>query len=419
MSTVGTASPYDIFSNNHRWGDVRDWNETALQLHERGGIHRIEREGFAPFWAVIDHAAVLKIERQPELFTNGPEPILASNIARTSRMATVKTLIHMDDPEHQNYRRLTVDWFKPASVRRLNDRLTELSQEAVAKLEALGGECDFSVDIALPYPLQVILKILGLPEEDYPRMLTLTQELFGQEDPDLQREPASPEAIARVVGDFYQYFSELTAARRAQPTDDLASLIANGTIEGEAMPDLETMGYYMIVATAGHDTTSSAMSGGLQALIEHPDQLRLLQEQPSLIPNAVEEMIRWTAPVRHFMRTAQADTEVAGQKIAAGDWLYLSYKAANLDPKVFDDPLRFDVQRPNADRQISFGYGVHFCLGAQLARNELRSLFSHILPRIDHIELAGEPTTMKTTFVGGHKTLPIRYRLKTADGTAS
>ena len=410
--TTGTPAPHDIFTDNHRWGDLHEWNQTALRLHDQGGIHRMEREGFDPFWAVIDHSAVLDIERQPELFTNGPEPVLANQNAIAQRQLEIKTLIHMDAPDHGKYRRLTNDWFKPASVRRLNDRLEELSREAVTKLEAAGGEIDFATEVALPYPLQVILRILGLPEEDYPRMLMLTQQLFGGEDPDLQRDEISPEVQAQVIGDFYNYFTELTAARRQNPTEDLATLIANGTIDDEPMPDLETLGYYVIVATAGHDTTSSAMAGGMQALVENPDQLELLQADPGAhMANAVEEMIRWTAPVRHFMRTATADTEVLGQEIKKGDWLYLSYKAANLDPKVFDDPLRFDIQRPNADRQVSFGYGVHFCLGAQLARNELRSLFSHVVPRLASIELADEPTTMKTTFVGGHKTLPIRYTL--------
>ena len=178
------------------------------------------------------------------------------------------------------------------------------------------------------------------------------------------------------------------------------------------LPDLETMGYYIIVATAGHDTTSSAMAGGLQALIENPDQFALLQAKPELMANAVEEIIRWTSPVRHFMRTAQEDTEVLGQKIKKGDWLYLSYKAANLDPKVFEDPLHFDIERENASRQIAFGYGVHFCLGATLARNELKSLFSRLLPQIEEIEIDGTPSSMKTTFVGGPKTLPIRYTLR-------
>ena len=414
MDHVGAPAPHDIFSDNQRWGDLDEWNRAALALHEQGGIHRIERDGFAPFWAVIDHAAVLDIERQPELFTNGPEPVLATQQAIDERQLSIKTLIHMDAPEHGSYRRLTNDWFKPASIRRLNDRLIELSEQAVATLESSGGECDFAVDIALPFPLQVILKILGLPEDDYPRMLMLTQQLFGAEDPDLQRDEVSPEVQAQILGDFYAYFAELTERRRSEPGEDLASLIANGQIDGAAMPDLETMGYYVIIATAGHDTTSSAMSGGMEALIRNPDQLAKLQADPSLINNAVEEMIRWTAPVRHFMRTANEDTEVLGQPIAKGEWLYLSYKAANLDPKVFEDPLRFDVERANADRNISFGFGAHFCLGAQLARNELRRLFEHVLPRLESIELAGDPATMKTTFVGGHKTLPIKYQLRPA-----
>ncbi len=410
--TTGAPAPDDIFTDNHRWGDLEDWNRTAMALHAQGGIHRIERDGFRPFWAVIDHAAVLDIERQPELFTNGPEPVLQTNEQIDGRQAEIKSLIHMDAPDHNKYRKVIGDWFKPRTVGRLEPRLDELSQKAIAKLEAAGGEIDFAVDIALPYPLEVILAILGLPEEDYPRMLMLTQQLFGQEDPDLQRGEVSPEVQAQVIGDLNAYFSALTASRRVEPTEDLASVIANGEIDGETLPDLETMGLYIIAATAGHDTTSSAMAGGLQALIQNPDQLAKLKADPEgLMPNAVEEILRWTAPVRHFMRTVQEDTEILGQPIIEGDWVYMSYKAANLDPKMFDDPLVFDIERSNADRQISFGYGVHFCLGAQLARLELRNLFTHLLSRINTIELAGDPTTMKTTFVGGHKTLPIRYTL--------
>ena len=412
MGTIGAAAPRDIFTDNHRWGDIDDWNRTALALHDEGGIHRVERDGFRPFWAVIDHAAVLEVERDPGLFTNWPEPVLQTNAQIDGRQAEIKSLIHMDAPEHPKYRQVIADWFKPRTVGQLEPRLDELSAKAVAKLEAAGGEIDFAAEVALPYPLEVVLAILGLPEEDYPRMLMLTQQLFGQEDPDLQRGEVSPEVQAQIIGDFNAYFSELTASRRAEKTDDLASTIANGEIDGQALPDLETIGLYIITATAGHDTTSSAMAGGMQALIEHPDQLAKLQSAPDeLMVNAVEEILRWTAPVRHFMRTAQADTEILGQEIAKGEWVYMSYKAANLDPKVFDDPLRFDIERDNAARQISFGYGVHFCLGAQLARLELRNLFSHLLPRFATVELAGDPTTTKTPFVGGHKSLPIRYLL--------
>ncbi len=401
----------DIFSDNERWGDLVDWRRRAMALNERGPIHRVDAEGYQPFWAVTGHDDILAIERQPQLFTNGREPVLTPDVAIAERTLAIKTLIHMDAPEHAQYRALTADWFKPGRIGVLSDRLDELSRASVAKMETLGGACDFVTDIALPYPLQVILAILGLPEEDYARMMTLTQHLFGQEDPDLQREPMSPEALARVIGDFYTYFTGVTADRRAQPSGDLASLIANGQIDGAPLPDLETMGYYVIIATAGHDTTSSAMAGGFHALVENPDQLALLRERPELMVNAVHEMIRWTAPVRHFMRTARADAVVGGQAIKAGDWLYLSYLAGNFDPTAFEDPLRFDITRRNADKHVAFGYGVHYCLGAQLARMELRSLFTHLVPRLAHVELTGPAAATKTTFVGGLKSLPIRYTL--------
>jgi cytochrome P450 len=404
----------DLFTNPHRYGDLDAWRREAVELHAGGPIHLITQPGFQPFWAVIGHDAVLDVERRPAEFTNAPMPVLGSDeqlAMRAGEGAAIRTLIHMDEPDHGKYRKLTNDWFRPASIRRLTDRLDELSRQAVVKLEALGGEADFYKDIAVSYPLQVILAILGLPEADYPRMIKLTQELFGAEDPDLQRAVPTPEQALEVLMDFYKYFTDLTADRQAHPTGDLATLIANGIIDDAPMPDLEKMGYYVIIATAGHDTTAAAMAGGLRALAEHPDQLRLLQSKPDLLANAVDEMIRWTAPVRHFMRTAQVDTEVAGVKIAQGDWLYLSYLAGNLDPAVFDDPLRFDITRHNADKHIAFGYGIHFCLGAQLARTELRSLFGHLVPRLASLELSGEPQTAKTTFVGGHKTVPIRYSL--------
>jgi cytochrome P450 len=404
----------DLFTNPARFGDIDAWRREALDLHALGPIHRIEQRGYRPFWAVIGHDELKEVERHPADFTNEPLPVLETDEALEIRASTgveIRTLIHMDDPDHATYRKLTSDWFKPASVRRLNDRLDALSEKAVVKLVQLGGEADFYREVALEYPLQVIMSILGLPDNDYARMYELTQELFGAQDPDLQREVKSPEEMVEVLTDFYGYFAALTADRQANPSDDLATLIANGTIGGSPMPELEKMGYYVIVATAGHDTTAAAMAGGMRCLAENPDQLRMLQQDPGLLSNAVEEMLRWAAPVRHFMRTAQVDADIGGTSVARGDWLYLSYLAANLDPRVFEDPLRFDVTRKNADEHLAFGYGIHFCLGAQLARMELRSLFGHLLPRLESLELAGTPTTAKTTFVGGHKTVPVRYTL--------
>ncbi len=414
-----TATPTDVFHNPRRYGDMASWRDEIIDLHAAGPIHRIEADGFTPFWAVIGHDAVMSVERQPALFTNAPVPVLANDVAlemQRNQPVQIRTLIHMDRPDHTEYRKLTNDWFKPAAMAAMSDRLDELSRQAVATLEAAAadgvGELDFNTDVAVPYPLQVILSILGLPEGDYERMLVLTQELFGAEDPDLQREGSTPEDRIQTLLDMYGYFTQLSADRQANPTGDLATLIANGEIRGEPMADLEKMGYYVIIATAGHDTTSAAMAEGMAQLATNPDQLALLRDDPSLIGNAVEEMIRTASSVRHFMRTATEDAEIAGQPIKQGDWVMLNYAAANLDPNMFEDPLRFDVTRANAGKQIAFGFGIHFCLGAQLARMELRSLFSHVVPRLASAELAGNATTAQATFVSGYKSVPLRYTLR-------
>ena len=210
--------------------------------------------------------------------------------------------------------------------------------------------------------------------------------------------------------DFFAYFQDLTAARRAEPTGDLASAIANARVDGEYLSDFDTASYYVIIATAGHDTTSSTISGGLHALIEHPGELARLRDEPALLPAAADEMIRWVTPVKEFMRTAAADTQVGGVPVKEGESLLLSYPSANRDEEVFDDPFRFDVGR-DPNKHLAFGFGVHYCLGAALARMETRALFAELLPRLESVELAGQPEWVATTFVGGLKHLPIRYTL--------
>lgn len=411
MTNLHAKRPVALFTDSNLWGDIDAWEEQALALHDLGPVHRIEAPDYAPFWAVIDHAAVLDVERRSSIFNNAPRPVLSNITQDAVRQRELKSLVHMDGEEHSSHRRLTADWFKPASVAQLQDRLDLLSQNMVRHLVTLGGECDFVPEVALPYPLQVILEILGLPESDYPLMLQLTQQLFGQEDPDLRRQEFAPEAREQIVADFFDYFRRLSTERRSNPTGDLATLIANGTIDGEPLPELSMLGYYVIVATAGHDTTSNAIATAMHLLATNPDQLAKVRERPELLVNAIEEMIRRASPVRHFMRTVAEDTEISGCKVRAGDRVYLSYKAANLDPKVFEDPRRFDVERPNANKNVAFGYGVHFCLGSQLARNEMRSLFGHLIPRLEMLEPAGPAKMTKATFVGGPKSVPIRYEI--------
>jgi cytochrome P450 len=254
------------------------------------------------------------------------------------------------------------------------------------------------------------MSLLGLPESDFPRMLALTQELFGGDDDEFKR-GATLEEQLQVLLEFLGYFNALTASRREQPTDDLASAIANARVDGEPISGVVTTSYYVIIATAGHDTTSATIAGGLQALIENPDQRKRLSDNLDLMPLATEEMIRWVTPVKEFMRTATADTSIRGVPIAQGESVYLSYVSGNRDEEAFDDPFRFDVGR-DPNKHLAFGYGVHFCLGAALARMEVNSFFTELLPRLKTIELNGNPELVSTTFVGGLKHLPIRYQVR-------
>jgi cytochrome P450 len=274
-----------------------------------------------------------------------------------------------------------------------------------------GGECDFAADIAAWYPLRTIMIVLGVPREEEPRMLRLSQKLFGSTD----AETGGGDGVTSMVEartEFYEYFDQLTADRRSHPRDDVATILATARIDGEPLGAIARNDYYLIIAAAGHDTTSSAISGGLLALIQNPAEMAKLRADPSLIPNAVDEIIRWTTPVKHFMRTAVAGREIGGRAVAAGDSLMLCYPSGNRDEAVFADPFAFRVDRPNANRHLAFGYGPHLCLGNALARLEIRILLAELLARIDGIELAGAPAWVEANFVSGLKRLPIRYRTK-------
>ncbi|AKK25703.1 cytochrome P450 [Mycobacterium sp. EPa45] len=395
--------------------DEAGLHAALAHLRRHAPVSWVDVEGYRPFWAVTKHADIMDIERQNDLFTNDPRSILVAteldDKLRADREAGMglSTLIHMDDPHHRDMRKIGADWFRPKAMRALKARCDELAKIYVDQMVERGPKLDFAQEIAVNYPLYVILTLLGLPESDFPRMLKLTQELFGGDDTEFQRGD-SGDAMLAVLLDFFSYFSALTASRRENPTEDLTSAIANATINGEPLSDMDTASYYVIVASAGHDTTSAGIAGGLLELIRNPAELQRLQNDPGLMGTAVEEMIRCVVPVKEFMRTAQADTEVRGVPIAKGEAVLLSYVSANRDDEVFDDPMRFDVGR-DPNKHLSFGYGVHFCLGAALARMEMNSFFTELVPRIKSIELAGEPELMATTFVGGIKHLPIRYSL--------
>ena len=415
---VVTESPEldDAIVAARRWAD-EDWLHAQFAwLRENAPVRWMTPGGFEPFWSITRHADVKAIEGDKKLFINDPRPILApimlAEIIRhlTGRRHLVRSLVTMDDPDHSRYRALTQRWFMGSNLRRLTGRIGELATMTVDRLDELGGECDFVKDVAIWFPLRVIMSILGIPERDEPLMLKLTQELFGGADPDTRRS-FEPESLMDVVADFEAYFSELSESRRAHPTDDVASLIANARIDGEPVPEHETSGYYQIIATAGHDTTSSSTAGGLLALIENPDEFDKLRREPDrYMRTAIDEVIRWVTPVRQFARTATADCTVGGVDVAEGQSCVLWYPSANRDEAAFNDPFAFRVDR--RVNHLAFGYGPHVCLGQHLARMEMAALYQELLRRVDSVELNGEPAYSRSTFVGGLKSLPIRYRMK-------
>ncbi len=418
-SQIFTESPEldDAIVNSANWAD-ENWVHAQLAwLRENAPIRRMSPNGFEPFWSITRHADIRSIESDKALFINDPRPFLGPLLLKavilelTGRQHLVRSLVTMDDPDHGQYRALTQEWFSRSNLLVLTDRIEQLATEYVDRLAELGGECDFVKDVAIWYPLRVIMSILGIPERDEPFMMKLTQELFGSSDPDTRRS-FEITALPEVVADFEAYFAKLSRRRRANPTGDVASLIANARIDGEAVPEHETNGYYIIIATAGHDTTSSSLAGGLLALIEHPDEMQKLRADPERhMPSAVNEVVRWVTPVRHFMRTATEDCEVGGTDIAEGESCILWYPSANRDAAVFDEPYTFRVDRPGV-RHLAFGFGAHACLGQHLARMEMAALFNELLRRVEHVELNGEPRYSQSTFVGGLKSLPIRYRMK-------
>ena len=401
----------DRIHDSYRW----------LRANNPLGIARPDR--FDPFWVVTKHAHIQAISRQNELFHNADRPTTLTTQALEERVRKitggpnlVRSLVQMDAPDHPKYRALTQGWFMPANLGKFEGRVREIARATVQRMLDRGGACDFVEDVALGYPLHVIMEILGVPEADEPRMLKLTQELFGPQDPDTARvrEALSAEQVSAmlqaIVADFSAYFRKITEDRRRNPRDDLATVIANAKIGGDYMPEHDQTSYYMIVATAGHDTTSSSTAGAIWALARDPAEFAKVKANPELIPGLVDEAIRWMTPVKHFMRSATADTELGGRRIAKGDWLMLCYASGNRDEDVFEDPDRFRSDRkPN--RHVAFGYGAHLCLGQYLAKLEMRILFEELLPHLKSLSLAGEVKMTQAYFVSGPKKLPIRFEV--------
>ena len=417
MPVTSAPDNSDWFADPSRWADMGLWHREVGVIRREQPVLEVNRPGYERFWVLTRHADVFAVSRDNTTWNNTVRSVLGTDAdferMMESGLPLPKTLVHIDGTDHRDHRAVTSDWFKPGVVAKRQPRIDAIADEFIAKMRELGGRCDFALDIAQPYTLRVIMEIYGVPAEDEPLMLELTQGIFGAADPEFMGDAESMEAkVVESVMRFIAYFNDVTEDRRGCPTDDLASLIANGQVNGCPMDDEHRLWYYIIVATAGHDTTSFALAGGLEALIRNPDQLAALGDHPDLVNRAADEVIRWTSPVRHFMRYAQVDTEVGGVRIPAGGRVVLSYPSANRDESVFDDADRFDISRSDSDKLLSFGVGAHFCLGVQFARRELRTMLGRLSEELTHIELAGDVSYSESAFVSGVKHLPVEYTLR-------
>jgi cytochrome P450 len=373
-----------------------------------------------PFWNLTRYEDVVEVSRRPDLWSSakGITQFEATYVSPEDMMMNTdgKMLITMDPPRHVRLRRLVNKGFTPRAVGAMEDHIRQITTEILDDIAAK-GECDFVTDVACLLPLAVICGMMGVEKKDWNLMFQLTNKVLGGGDPEYQTdvpedqrgtiEAARITSINGFMG-MFQFWSTLIAERRATRKDDLVSLLIDSEIEGEALNDEEILLFSFLLIVAGNETTRNAISGGLLALSQHPQERARLMADMTLIDPAVEEILRWTSPVTHMARVATTDTSIRGQKIQQGERVVMWYPSVNRDEAVFPEPDRFDITR-SPNEHLAFGIGEHFCLGAGFARLELKVLFEELLRRFPDVELAGEPERLRSTFIGGIKHLPVRY----------
>jgi cytochrome P450 len=406
------------------YGDERHITYPAFAwLRQNMPVGQAFVDGYDPLWLITKFDDIMTVERNHSLFNatmNNPilntqaGDVFLRSLTPDGSIRYLDSLPFLDPPEHTQVKTATSNWFTPKNVAKYADRIRAIAREDVEKLLSFDGECDWAADFALHYPLRVILSLFGIPQDDFPLMLKLTQDFFGAPDPDEKRDDVevSPEAAARqfqaAFADFFAYFDQFTEDRRANPRDDLMSAIANARVNGEYLSRGAVNGSYLQVAAAGHDTTSGVTSGTALALATNPAQWKKVSADPSLVPMMIEESVRWTSPVKHFMRSASEDTELHGVTIGKGERLMLNYPSGNRDEEYFTAAEDFDIER-SPNKHLGFGFGGHMCIGQHMARLELAILWEELLPKLKTIELAGEPRPVKTNFVSSFKSLPVRF----------
>jgi cholest-4-en-3-one 26-monooxygenase len=356
------------------------------------------------FWAVTRYKDVFAVSLDQKTFSSARRGAIFRTFSEEEYEPQKRMLINLDPPEHTRYRRLVSLGFSSRMIRRLEEHVRDISADLIDQVARV-GQCDFVESISAELPLRVIVELVGVPLEDRHRVLRWSNEMLGYDDPEYQVDPATPQIAA---AELFMYANELAADRLANPRDDLASELIHAEVEGSRLTPEEFNSFFILLLVAGNETTRNLVSGGLLGLIEHPEERARLAANPALLPTSVEEMLRWVTPVNLFQRTATRDVELRGQQIREGDTVVLFYASANRDEEAFPDAHRFDVGRtPN--EHLAFGIGSHFCLGANLARLEIRLMFEELLRRLPDIELAGPVERLRSNFINGIKRMPVRF----------
>ncbi len=358
------------------------------------------------FWAITKHADIRRLSQDNETFSAELGGVFIPTADEEALASLRLTILMMDPPKHNRYRRLVSKGFTPRMIAMLEQ---EIERRAVKVIDQVceKGEVEFVEEIAAQVPVQMICEMIGLEPEVWPRMFEVSNNLIGsRDDPDYQELPGGPEGASIEV---YMLCDAVAADRRQNPRDDIMTALVNAEIDGERLTDAELNLFFITLVVAGNETTRNLINHALLALIDHPEQAQRLRDDPSLWDTGVEEMLRWGSSIHNFRRTATRDTEVRGVPIKEGDKLVLYYAAANRDEDVFEDPHRFDVGRTPNDHVTFGGGGVHFCLGASLARTEIRATMRQIVERLPDIELAGPVNRLHSDFVSGVKSMPVRF----------
>ncbi|WP_043285873.1 cytochrome P450 [Paraburkholderia oxyphila] len=397
------------------YADESRLHEMFAQLRARDPIHWTEPSEYRPFWAITRQQDILEIETASDIFLAGQRNRLFTKEEerrvreRTGQASILRSLPTLDAPDHRKYRAIFQEWFAPGNLKKLEARVREIVDERLAHVASLGGTFDFVNEVSLWVPLQTIMMIFGVPFEDGDRLHRLSAQLFNPYDPDTARKTEG-HGTAEAAQELFEYFKVHLDSRRANPRDDLLSIIAHATVDGKPIDEKDALSNAVTVFVGGHDTTSATISGGLNALLTHPDCFAALHAGSVEVAPAVEEMLRYVSPVRGFMRVASRDYKIGGKIIREGDAVLLFYPSGNRDESVYEDPNRFRLDRGRFTH-LAFGCGPHMCLGQMLARLELRAFYTRFFQRVRSAELAGPTSWLESNFLGGPKKMPVKIQL--------